>query len=455
MKKYRILALIAVLVLVFGLVGTAGAQLGDSDVSSFTVQNVDSTNATVTITFVAENGTEITPTVLNASKANPFTLTPGESWEVYVPGIPAAQLPNGRYSVVIASTAQVVGIANLVGQGSVNFNGSYSGFSSGATTFYLPAVAFNAYGWYSLISVQNVGSGPADVTVTINCENGPTGTLTATNVPIFSSHHFDLETTTPSGFTSSTKCIGSAVVTADQPVVAVDNQTVPGNGNTQSYSGVVSGAPKLYAAALYTEFYGWNSSINIRKLGAGSTTVTVTYSNGGSSTCNLSDSAPGCLLYMPAEKPTPNQYFGATIQSSPSMDLVAVVNAANGSQAQTYNAVSGGTGAVGIPSVMKSYYGWNTSFTCQNIGSVTTTFNIKYDGHASDAYNTDPIAPGGSIEVFTPGESFLPPSNWQGGATVTANAGGAQVSCIVNFNHPGQMASTAGDWSMSYNAFNK
>ncbi|MGB7097000.1 MAG: hypothetical protein WBD62_20310 [Anaerolineales bacterium] len=453
MKKFRIITLIAVVAMLFALVGTAFAQLGDTDVSSFTVQNIDTTSASVTITFVDEAGVETTPNPLNSGKANPFTLAPGESFEVYVPGIPTSQLPNGRYSVVIASTAQVVGIANLVGQGSVNFNGSYSGFSSGATTFYLPSAVYNYYGWYSLISVQNVGAAPADVTLTINCTNGSTGTLSVQNIPLFASHHFDLETTTPSGFTSSTSCNGSAKITSDQPVVAVDNQTAPAGGNTQSFSGVMTGNSKLYSPALYKNYYGWNSSLNIRKLGAGNTTVTVTYSDSGTSTCNLTDSQPGCLLYIPSEHGA-SGYFGATIQESGSTGLISVVNAANGSQAQTYNGIGTGTGTVGIPSVMKAYYGWNTSFTCQNIGSVATSLNIKYDGYTGSAYNTGTLAQGAAIEKVTGSEGFLP-AGFQGGATVTANAGGAQISCIVNFNNAAQMGSTLGDWSMSYNAFNK
>ena len=453
MKKFRIITLIAVVAMLFALVGTAFAQLGDTDISSFTVQNIDTTSASVTITFVDEAGVERTPNPLNSSKANPFTLAPGESFEVYVPGIPSSQLPNGRYSVVIASTAQVVGIANLVGQGSVNFNGSYSGFSAGATTFYLPSAVYNYYGWYSLISVQNVGAAPADVTLTINCTNGTTGTLSVQNIPLFSSHHFDLETTTPTGFPSGASCNGSAKITSDQPVVAVDNQTAPANGNTQSFSGVMSGSSKLYSPALYKNYYGWNSSLNIRKLGTGNTTVTVTYSDSGTSTCNLTDAQPGCLLYIPSEHGA-NGYFGATIQESGSTGLVAVVNAANGAQAQTYNGIGTGTGTVGIPSVMKAYYGWNTSFTCQNIGSVSTSLNVKYDGYTSSAYNTGTLAPGAAIEKVTAAEGFLP-AGFQGGATITANAGGAQISCIVNFNNAAQMGSTLGDWSMSYNAFNK
>jgi len=453
MKFTKALTLFAVLALLFMAVTPVYAQLGTTDISSFTIQNIDTTNATVTVRFVSEAGVVTTPTTLNSSKTNPFTLIPGESFEVYTPGIAIADLPSGRYSVVIESTAQVVAIANLVGQGSVYFNGSYSGFSSGATTFYLPAVVFNYYGWYSLISVQNVGSAATDVTVTITCANGTTGTLTATGVPANASHHFVLKSEVPTGFTAATSCNGSAQVTSAQPVVVVDNQSSPAGGNTQSYSGMSAGSNSLYAAALYKGYYGWNSSLSIRKIAAGNTTVTITYSDATTSTCNLTDAAPGCSLYMPTAH-SASGLFGATITSAPAMSLVAVVNAANGSQAQTYNAVGSGTGTVGIPSVMKAYYGWSTSFTCQNVGSTATTSTSLMTGYAGNAYDTASLAGGATVEVYTPGEAFLPASH-QGGATVTANTAGASIACIVNFNNATQMSSTVGDWSMSYNAFNK
>jgi hypothetical protein len=454
MKTFKKLSILIVLAMLFVAVVPASAQLGATDISSFTVQNVDTETATVTIHFYAEDGSVITPSVLNQSHPNPFDLLPGESWEVYLPAIPDDQLADGRYSVVIESSARVVTIANLIGQGDIYFNGSYSGFDGGADTFFLPAVVYNFYGWYSLISVQNVGTDVADVTVTITCNDGTVGTLTATDVPVNTAHHFDLETTVPVGFEANPSCNGSAAVTANQPVVAVDNQSAPAGGNTQSYSGVASGDPTVYVPALYNAYYGWNGSVNIRKLGAGATTVTVTYSDGDTaSTCDLTDAAPSCLLYMPAVHPSLG-YFGATITNSAGLELVVVVNAANGSQAQTYNGVGGGSTAVGIPSTMKAYYGWNTSFTCQNVGTVATSLHVAYDGYAANEYDTDVFNPGESWERYTPNETFLP-DNHVGGATVTANAAGAEITCIVNFNNVTQMGSTVGDWSMSYNAFAK
>lgn len=453
MKKFSIITLIAILAMLFAAVGPASAQLGQTDLSSFTIQNVDSVEATVTVFFYNDAGDELLPNPLNANKPNPFTLAPGTSFEIYVPGIPADQLPTGRYSVMIESTARVVTIANLIGSGSVNFNGSYSGFSESAPVFYLPGVVFNYFGWYSLISVQNVGATNATIDLTINCEDGVTvGTMQATGVKPFASHHFVLKTTTPTGFTAATKCNGSATIESTTNIVVTDNQSVPTAGNTQSYSGVSGGNPTVYVPALYHSYFGWNASLNIQKLGAGAAAVTVTYSDGGTSDCALTDAKPSCLLYMPNEHPGTG-YFGATVEST-GADLMVIANAANGSQAQTYNGVGSGSGAVGIPSVMKDYFDWNTSFTCQNIGTTATTLNIVYSGYETHEYDTKSLASGESIEVYTPGEAFLPAGH-VGGATVTANTGGSLITCIVNFNNGQMMQTTAGDWSMSYNAFNK
>jgi hypothetical protein len=453
MKFFKIFTMLTILGLLLTVTMPVGAQLGTTDVSSFTIQNIDTIDASVTVTFIAEDGTNYTPATLNSSKTNPFTLTPGQSFEIYVPGIPISSLPAGNYSVMVESTAKVAAISSISGQGSVNFNGSVSSFDTGASPFYLPAVVYNYYGWYSMISVQNITNAPSDISIAITCSNGTTGTLAATAVPALASHTFTLKNTRPTGFTASTVCNGSAVITATGPIVAVDNQSAPAGGNTQSYDGVASGGLTLFAPALYKNYYGWNSSINIIKVGSGNTTVTVTFSDTGSTTCDLTNTVPGCMVYIPTFH-SGNGYFSATITSSTSLPIIAVVNAANGSQAQTYNAIDSGTEAVGIPSVMKSYYGWNTSFTCQNVGATSTSLHIEYAGHAANAYNTATLTTGQALEKVTPNESFLS-AGYQGGVTVTANTVGANIACIVNFNNATQMASTVGDWSMSYNAINK
>jgi len=353
MKKTAFFTLVVVLVLMMGVL-PASAQLGDTDNSSFTVQNVGTGTATVQVTFYDESGASYEPTPLDSLASptpNPFTLAPDESYEVNLSAIPS--LSNGRYSVMISSDQPVVAIANLIGQnsaGTVFYNGSYSGASEGATTMYLPAIVYQYYGWNSLVSVQNIGSGSTDVTVTYNC-GGNTYTDSKTGLLSGASVHFDLETAAPTGMPSN--CNGSAeIVSTSQPVIVVDNQTAAGIGNTQSYNGFASGATPVYVPALYDAYYTWDSSLNVRKVGSGNTNVTVTYSDGGTATCSLTDATPSCLLLMTlaADHPGSGQKFGATITST-SLPVIAIANAANPSnQAQTYSGIAGGGDSVGAVS---------------------------------------------------------------------------------------------------------
>jgi hypothetical protein len=448
MKKVAILSAVVALLLVL-MVIPSSAQLGDIGNASFTVQNVGGSTAQVGITFVKEDGTEIVPNPLNGGKPNPFDLAAGESFVVHVPSVP--NLAAGRYSVIVQSTQEVVAVVNLIGQdaaGQTFYNGSYSGAAAGGSPVYLPSFVYRFYGWNSLISVQNTGTGPADVTVTYTCSSGATATSTHNGLAQGAAVHFDLETDAPAGLPAG-GCGGSAVVTSNQPVVVVDNQSA-GGGQTQSYNTFTAGANTVFVPALYHNYYSWNSSLSIVKLGSGTSSVTVSYSDGGTSTCNLSDATPNCLLYMPSDHPSTGA-FAATI-TAVGQPVVAIANAANpNNQAQTYGGFSSGSGTVGLPTVMKQYYGWDTSFTCQNIGSVSTSLNISYQNYAGQAYNTSSLAPGASIQVYNPSESFLP-NGYVGAATVTANASGGEIACIVNQTHGANQAAGMGDWSMSYNA---
>jgi len=450
MKKVAVLGSVVALLLLL-MVVPASAQLGDIGNASFTVQNVGGATATVSITFVDEDGGEISPPELNGSQPNPFDLAVGESFEIYVPGIP--NLAAGRYSVVVSSTQEVVAIVNLIGRnnaGTISFNGSYSGASAGGSPVYLPAFWYRQYGWNSLISVQNTGTGETNVTVDFTCLSGQTAQLTENNLAPGAAVHFDLETTTLPGIAG---CGGSAIITSSsQPVVVVDNQSQSTTGQTQSFNTFTAGSDKVFVPALYHRYFTWNSSLNIVKIGAGTSTVTVSYSDGGTSTCNLTDSDPSCLLNMAGEHPVTGKFAATITVASGGQPVVAIANAANpGKQAQTYGGFAGGQGSVGLPTVMKMYFGWKTSFTCQNVGDVSTSLNVSYQDYAANAYDTAVLAPGESIERTQMGEAFLP-QGYRGSVTVEANASGGEIACIVNQTHSANQQARRGDWSMSYNA---
>lgn len=451
--KYYIIAALVIMSLVMILPSQAFAGLGDTDVSAITIQNVSGNDGvSVTVIFIAEDGTQYTPTDLGGGITNPFNLDDGDSVQVYTPNIPSAQLPGGSYAVVVSSTDEVIAVVGNAGIGTSHFVGSYTGFSSGATTNYLATVAYNYYGWYGMISVMNLGSSAADITVTITCQGGsPVGTLSATSVPSMSEHTFELKSEVPSGFTGSTQCIGSAVVTGTQEIAVVNNQNIPASGQTNTYEAVSSGSSTLFVPQLQNNYYGWSSALNIRKLGSGTTTVTIDYDDSEpDDTCVLTDASPSCQLYIPSVHPTTGR-FGAKITSSPSMDLIAVVGQTNGTLSGAYRGVGSGSTTVGIPLVQKYYYGWITAVTCQNVSTTPTTLNVKYEGYT--AYDTATTLNEGETEqilVFT--ETILP-TPYRGSAVITANASGAEIACMVGASNPTSLATDPGDWTNQYNAF--
>jgi phosphotransferase system HPr-like phosphotransfer protein len=470
MKSLKIAVLLA-LALVLVVIIPASAQLGDTDTSSFTIQNISATDATISVTFVGSDGTEYTPTDLGNSITNPFTLAPSAARQIVVSQIPSTELPSGSYSVVISSDVEVVAQAGLAGAGSTHFQGAYTGFSSGATTMYIPTVAYNFFGWYSMISVQNLGTAAADVTVTISCTGGSaagaTATLSTTDLPVNASYTWALKNVLPTGLTAGDTCDGSAVVTSDQPVVAVNNQNNPTTGNaslgsTNSFEGSVAGSDVVYVGGLSKNFFGWRSALTIQALGASiDTNVTIDYAGTtwDSDTCHLTAAAPSCKLIMTTDAAKADGRYAATITSDDSTQLLAVAGSTNdggtlnGHPVSLSNAVVGvasGTNTVAIPNIAKGYFGFKSAITCQNVGAVATAVNFSFSDYEGDAFDSEALDPGASIQVVTTNLAFLV-APYNGGATLTAVDPAGQIYCFAG--NTNDLPTYSGDWTSTFNGF--
>jgi hypothetical protein len=455
MKHLKTIYVLVIAIALMFAVPPVSAQLGTTDSATFTVQNISSETATVSITFYAQDGTEYTPADLGSGTTNPFDLAVGYSKGIDVSTIPLAQLPSGQYSAVISSTAPVIAQVTLLGSGTLHFTGATMGFSQGAHTMYLPVALYNFSGWYSMLTVQNLGTSPADVTVTITCLNGTVGTLTQNAIPAMGSFTWATKNVTPTGFTTSTVCDGSAVVTADQDIVAVNNQNKPGTGATNSLEASSTGGNPVYAAQIQNNYSGWISNLTISKIESGNTTVTVTYSDGDpDDTCNLTDAQPTCKLLSTSQH-TKNGRYSGTITASPSKQLIAIVaSTKKGTWSGAVSAVSGGTATVYVPNVSKYSFNWQSAINCQVVGGGATTLHVSYAGYEAQAYDTASLAIGASTQIQVFNESFLP-NPWQGSAIITANNTSAQVACTVGNSNPTNAGTYAGDWTAQYNAFNK
>lgn len=462
-KIFRSISLILALGMLFALVIPASAQLGDNDQSTFYVQNVSGNDGvSVTVKFVNESGTEYTPSDLGGGLPNPFPLDKDEMEIIVVADIPIAELPTGKYSVVISSTDKVAAVARVSSTGAKRFDGSYSGFTSGSNSVIIPTVAYNWGGekWMGMISVQNLGSQNTDVTVTLNCSNvSTTGTLSKQDLPPLASWTVALKNTVPSGFNSSTVCIASAKITADQPIVAVNNQNAPNSGYTNSFEGYPDGATQLFVPQLSARYFEWFSALNVVKTEPGNTTVTVKYDDGApNDVFQLTDAAPSKQINMG----DPNQHsigdvrFSANITTNPPKKVLAAIGHTKKPYSSGgYLGFTAGYGKVAIPIFFKNALFWNTSINCQNTGSMDTRFVLDFYGKGTETWPKpgDPILkPGDSIQVFSINTTVIS-DGWAGSVIVSPTAAGGTLACMVGSTQTEKPnPPTQGDWTIQYNA---
>ncbi len=198
-------------------------------VSSLTVQNVGASAADVLVTY--SNG--VTETV---------TLQPRTAKEYYQPNNTA--LPTGNRNGVFSAKIEclngqpLVAMVNEV-QPSVGLYGAYNAPSVATTSVNTPLVMREYYGWFTAVTVQNVGAVATDITITFAASGNPSQTFS--NVP--ANGTVNMIQLAEAGTTLPAKSAVSAVITASQPVVAVvqeENPTARG-ANAGDYLQVYTG----------------------------------------------------------------------------------------------------------------------------------------------------------------------------------------------------------------------
>jgi hypothetical protein len=385
--------------------------------TAFRVQNLETAQASCTIDFYDSSG-------VSQLTYGPEPVDGGDSLYVYVPD---TALGDGEYSAVVSCDKQVAAVVNF---SDADSGASHSGIAGGdvALTFYAPGIYNNYYNFYSNLYVQNASSGPVDMTVSIY-EPGsstPVATQTATSVPANASRSFDQEGL--AGLTSGVAY--SAKIEATGAVAAVAN--IYGGAGTAadnqlySYNPVASGSTVAYAPVIMNNFYNNNTSLVIQNMGTSSTNYTVTYGTGHTQTGTIAAGA-SASLYTPASGVPAGTLTGAKVESS-SEDIVVLVNESNNkNRAASYIGFAGGSTTVSAPIVMRRFYKFNTSVTCQNLGTASTVMSISYGG-ISGTTNSPSIAPEGTHMFYQPTDPLLT-DGWIGSATIIASQ---PIVCVVN-----------------------
>ncbi len=474
------------LAMVLAMVGAAsvGAQGGLTYTSSIQVVNLESTLATIDFYYYNPDGSQ--------AGTLPGETLAGNASKTYFPLLGVD--PGFKGSVVISSDKEIAAITNLVTT-DYSFNASTTGFSSGATSFFLPLIMCNNSGFNTFFSVQNTSPDTA-AHITINYIPGSAGASgvseTATIQP-GAAASFDQAVGSPTKDCAdlqggSGKFIGSATITSDQPVVATVMQL-----NTTSFrilmgfNGFASGSPSISLPLIMANNSGFYTSMQIQNIGGATTNVTVDYS---ANTAGVFDPANETFSLDPGEAKTiiqngappangsantwlgAGRYIGgATITNSAAQNLVAMVNQASsgggglgpfGSSYEGFNPASATTN-VSAPLIMANNNGYYTSIQVQNVGGSTcATVTIDYGpnvaagGTFSPANEVFSLASGSSKTVI---QNSNPPSNgslvndWRGVGryigSAEISAPGCSILAIVN-----EFANASGDRLMTYDGFN-
>ena len=491
---------------------------GQSSMSSFQIVNLDTTDplgATCSVSYYDQNGVKQTyePT---------YNIPPGGSKTITI--AMESLLDAGRYSAVLSSDKPVASIVNQQ-QGLSGSTSSYPVFSSysgigsteAASTVTLPSIMYNWYGYYTEVYIQNTTETPAtNIVMTYNptsigsCATGATGqsdlvatvgTPLAANTASLVSQSAKSNLGAPSVPACASyngRFLGSATITADQPIAVVVNQKVPNKLFT--YNGFTLNGAKLLVPAYLRNYYGYYASLTISNPNASDVTVNLTYrsdpifSNPVNTTVNASHLIPAgksITLYDGASAtsvnsdlttlfPSPSgKFFGTVVIEStdPLLPVVALVNQestlAAGNQAGSYNAFvssEGGT-RLNAPLIQSNFYGFYTSLTIMTVDGgeanvrITYTSDDTYSSNKNVTKSYDLTTTGGFLNRYegptasAAQSDVLDDAFWTGGgthrfigsATIEVLSGSSVVAYVNSESSSVQNASTM-DTLYSYNA---
>lgn len=435
MKAGRVLAILAlgiVVLLVLGL-GVAAQGPGGTWASGIQIVNQSDTDeAAITITFYRTDGT--------VALVFPDTIPAGKSRAYYVPAhIPG--LEDGFIgSAVVASNQPVAAILNTANtapgtEGDPKRLGSAIGVSDPATEVFAPYLRKAYYSRNSYVAVQNTSGSAATVYVSYRDGSGaalPAAGETAV-VPADSAKIFyqDANANLPSGF------YGSAVITSTAPLAVVVNNanesTSYQTSGFESYNGFSSGASatKLYLPKLTINYYDYQTGFQIQNAGSVAATMAMSYTFGSTSYYKTSPSIePGAAwsvyLANDAKSGLPDGLSGpgsAIVTSDqPMVGVVIEVNDGLGYSVISSAVPDGsGTSTVLFPKFDRTYYDYNGGIQVQNLGTETTTMQATFSlaGQTDVTVASDPVAPGGSAYWYGPDVPGL--TDWFYGSVVVVS----------------------------------
>lgn len=419
MRKFSVAL---VLLLIAGMATTVLAQGGVGYdhpwFTSYQIANLGDSSATIQVDYYDESGNT------DASMSREFAdVAVGGS--VTILQSTEDTLGDGVWSAVVSADQPIAAVANQqldeagVGSSIPPFS-SYSGISEGSTELMVPSVMHNWFGYYTEIIIQNVGSEDAtniDIeyfpTTYGGCLAGATGQTNEDNsISQYASLNVpQLEATElgASGLTGDCEAyngrfLGSAKITADQPVAVIVNEHV--QDKLFTYNGFGGGgSTNLLLPAYMRNYYDYYAATVIANPGTEDATVDLTYTNGpkgnsptGQEVVEGTHTVPAgesITIYEGQTDESSDLYdagyewgsdysFFGTLAISSTQPVVAMVNqeatSSKGAQAGTYNGMGAAEGSskVSVPLIQSDFYGYYTSLTIMTVDGGEAELEITY-----------------------------------------------------------------------------
>ena len=295
--------------------------------------------------------------------------------------------------------------------------------------------------WASNISIQNIGTG--DATVTINFYDS-SGTLTQYTHP----------DTIPTGgdltlYIDDISTLGngqySAVVSSNQEILVVANLTSSTPYTAGAYSGFNPNetAVKLYFPGTYNNYYTFYSEVVIQNTESTNASVTLTFVNNFSGVVHtLNSTIPGNtskvfalddITTTPALTSGNNALFGVEVEATTGEKLAGLVNvwsSQNNGQFSDYGAYVTGTIKAFAPALYNEYYNFVSSLTVQNLDPVNNAIGtITYSNGEVVTFD---LAPRKSIEYYQPNNADLPSGNTNGVYSAQIDVTSGSIVALVN-----------------------
>ena len=425
---------IVVLIMVLAVLAVPMAATAQTTTNTaFQVVNLSQTDAAnINITFYDTSGAEVytMADVISASGSTTYIQSQmGGLGDTF----------NG--SVVVSSDQEIAAIVNQNtndGSNTAGYNGSYTGFSTGSTTFVIPIVLSSFYTYHTEISVQNAGDSP--VNVTVDYVDTACTDDTASNLAVGTAVRFNNETSCGGVFVNT-----SATITADGPVVAIVNQITESNNQEQTYNGFApaDGNDVLYGPIMLKGYYGFNSAFQVQNVSGAPMDITATYSDGEVETVTGVPDGASATFIQQNENHADGWTGSVQVTNSTGGAMVGIVNQQGARGAASYNMYAGGSQTWALPSLLYKYYGFTSAFQVQNISGGPVDITITYDDGTS---NSASGVADGDVVAFIQDLEGGHTSPWAGSARVEADG---DIVIVVN-----QDVLTQGviDFQYSYNA---